>query len=60
MAILRSHYTYSRREYKPLSWIPELRALKERVEAVSWGIGSTLSNTWPSSTGLFQKCWLKG
>jgi len=25
-------YTYSRREYKPLPWIPELLALKDRVE----------------------------
>ena len=25
-------YTYSRREYKPLAWIPELLALKLRVE----------------------------
>jgi alkylated DNA repair dioxygenase AlkB len=25
-------YTYSRREYKPLAWIPELLALKHRVE----------------------------
>jgi len=27
-----THYTYSRREYKPLAWIPELLALKARVE----------------------------
>ena len=27
-----SNYTYSRREYKPLAWIPELLALKTRVE----------------------------
>jgi len=27
-----THYTYSRREYKPLSWIPELLSLKARVE----------------------------
>jgi len=27
-----THYTYSRREYKPLSWIPELLKLKARVE----------------------------
>jgi len=25
-------YTYSRREYKPLTWIPELFSLKTRVE----------------------------
>jgi alkylated DNA repair dioxygenase AlkB len=30
-----THYTYSRREYKPLPWIPELLALKERVEAAT-------------------------
>jgi alkylated DNA repair dioxygenase AlkB len=27
-----THYTYSRREYKPLPWIPELLSLKVRVE----------------------------
>jgi alkylated DNA repair dioxygenase AlkB len=27
-----THYMYSRREYKPLPWIPELLALKARVE----------------------------
>lgn len=27
-----THYTYSRREYRPLPWIPELLALKTRVE----------------------------
>ena len=27
-----SNYTYSRREYKPLAWIPELFSLKTRVE----------------------------
>jgi alkylated DNA repair dioxygenase AlkB len=27
-----THYTYSRREYKPLTWIPELLALRDRVE----------------------------
>ena len=27
-----THYTYSRREYKPLAWIPELLSLKTRVE----------------------------
>jgi alkylated DNA repair dioxygenase AlkB len=28
-------YTYSRREYKPLVWIPELLALKARVEEIT-------------------------
>lgn len=28
-------YTYSRRQYKPLPWIPELLALKSRVEQVT-------------------------
>jgi alkylated DNA repair dioxygenase AlkB len=28
-------YTYSRREYKPLAWIPELLSLKTRVEEVT-------------------------
>jgi alkylated DNA repair dioxygenase AlkB len=27
-----TYYTYSRREYKPLTWIPELLSLKLRVE----------------------------
>ena len=27
-----THYTYSRREYSPLRWIPELLSLKVRVE----------------------------
>jgi alkylated DNA repair dioxygenase AlkB len=27
-----THYTYSRRKYMPLPWIPELLALKSRVE----------------------------
>jgi len=27
-----TNYTYSRREYKPLAWIPELISLKARVE----------------------------
>jgi alkylated DNA repair dioxygenase AlkB len=30
-----SHYTYSRREYNPLAWIPELLTLRERVQAVT-------------------------
>jgi alkylated DNA repair dioxygenase AlkB len=32
-----THYTYSRRQYKPLPWIPELLSLKSRVEAVTPG-----------------------
>jgi hypothetical protein len=27
-----TNYTYSRREYKPLAWIPELLSLRTRVE----------------------------
>jgi hypothetical protein len=27
-----TNYIYSRREYKPLAWIPELLSLKTRVE----------------------------
>src|SRR5438552_11708717 len=27
-----TNYTYSRREYRPLAWIPELLSLKARVE----------------------------
>jgi alkylated DNA repair dioxygenase AlkB len=30
-----TNYTYSRREYKPLAWIPELLSLRTRVEEVT-------------------------
>ena len=30
-----TNYTYSRREYKPLGWIPELLCLKARVDAAT-------------------------
>jgi alkylated DNA repair dioxygenase AlkB len=30
-----TNYTYSRREYRPLPWIPELLSLKTRVEEVT-------------------------
>jgi alkylated DNA repair dioxygenase AlkB len=30
-----AHYTYSRREYKPLPWIPELLSLKSRIETAT-------------------------
>jgi alkylated DNA repair dioxygenase AlkB len=30
-----THYTYSRREYKPLPWMPELLSLKARVEGAT-------------------------
>lgn len=30
-----TNYTYSRREYKPLVWIPELLSLKARVEGAT-------------------------
>jgi alkylated DNA repair dioxygenase AlkB len=30
-----THYTYSRREYKPLAWMPELLSLRARVEAAT-------------------------
>ena len=30
-----AHYTYSRREYEPLAWIPELLTLKVRIETVT-------------------------
>ena len=30
-----TNYTYSRREYKPLAWIPELLSLKAQVEAAT-------------------------
>jgi alkylated DNA repair dioxygenase AlkB len=36
-----THYTYSRREYKPLPWIPELLSLKARVEKVTPAVAYT-------------------
>jgi alkylated DNA repair dioxygenase AlkB len=30
-----THYTYSRREYQPLPWLPELLVLKTQVEAAT-------------------------
>jgi alkylated DNA repair dioxygenase AlkB len=33
-----TNYRYSRREYKPLAWIPELLSLKRRVEEATPGI----------------------
>ena len=30
-----AHYTYSRREYQPLPWLPELLDLKNRVEQIT-------------------------
>src|SRR5271169_5028761 len=39
-----TNYTYSRREYKPLIWIPELLSLKTRVEGATPAIAySSLS-----------------
>jgi|SRR5438552_1983683 len=32
-----THYTYSRREYKPLPWIPELLSLRAHVEEATPG-----------------------
>ena len=32
-----TNYTYSRREYRPLTWIPELLSLKARVEEATPG-----------------------
>ncbi len=33
-----TNYIYSRREYKPLAWIPELLSLKTRVEEATPGV----------------------
>ena len=39
-----TNYTYSRREYKPLTWIPELLSLRTRVEGTTPAIAySSLS-----------------
>ncbi len=35
---LGTNYRYSRREYKPLAWIPELFSLKARVEEATPGV----------------------
>src|SRR5438093_1792077 len=32
-----THYTYSRRDYKPIPWIPQLLSLKSRVEEATPG-----------------------
>src|SRR5579864_6250911 len=51
-----THYTYSRRQYKPLPWIPDLLSLKARVEEATamaasanlslakWGYNAVLCN----------------
>src|SRR5207244_4350811 len=33
-----TNYIYSRREYKPLAWMPELLSLKTRVEEATPGV----------------------
>ena len=37
-------YIYSRREYKPLAWIPELLSLKTRVEEATPGVAYSQSS----------------
>jgi alkylated DNA repair dioxygenase AlkB len=39
-----TNYTYSRREYKPLAWIPELLSLKAQVEAATPTEAYAMSN----------------
>jgi alkylated DNA repair dioxygenase AlkB len=39
-----TNYTYSRREYKPLAWIPELRSLRTRVEEATTAVAYFNSN----------------
>ncbi len=39
-----SNYTYSRREYKPLPWLPELIALRTRVEEATPSFAGTNLN----------------
>jgi len=39
-----TNYIYSRREYKPLAWIPELLSLKTRVEEVTPGVAYSNSS----------------
>jgi len=41
-----THYTYSRREYKPLPWMPELLSLKARVEGATPAAAYT-NLSWP-------------
>ena len=55
-------YSYSRREYKPLSWIPELLSLRTRVEEATpasaysnlgsprWGYNAVLCNFYRNGT----------
>ena len=39
-----TNYIYSRREYKPLAWIPELLSLKTRVEEATPGVAYSNSS----------------
>jgi alkylated DNA repair dioxygenase AlkB len=39
-----TNYVYSRREYKPLAWIPELLSLKTRVEEATPGLAYSNSS----------------
>jgi alkylated DNA repair dioxygenase AlkB len=39
-----TNYVYSRREYKPLAWIPELVSLKTRVEEATPGVAYSNSS----------------
>ena len=41
-----THYTYSRREYNPLPWMPELLSLKARVEGATPAAAYT-NLSWP-------------
>jgi hypothetical protein len=47
-----TNYTYARREYKPLAWIPELLSLKIRAESATPGVAhSNLSLSRPFQSG---------
>jgi len=47
-----THYEYSRRDYKPLPWIPELLSLKQRVEAATQSLLARTCSYHPKATTL--------
>ena len=55
-----TNYSYSRREYKPLAWIPELLSLKTRVEAVTLPANSTAGLPRPSYNAVLCNLYRNG
>jgi len=56
-----SNYTYSRREYKPLPWLPELIALRTRVEEATPKVaGTNLNRPRPSYNAALCNLYRNG